>query len=124
MQQLMITGNLTRDPEMRFTPQGKAVTDYTVAVNDFDGTTMWVKVTVWEDRAENDHEYLKQGDKVMVIGKLKYDKETGNPETYYSKKANETRAKFEMTGFTVEYLSTKSDGEPKQKGKAKLPWQN
>jgi len=77
----MIIGNLGRDPEMRYTPAGKAVTEFSVAVshrsrdpqtNEWqDDQTDWYRVTVWGDRAERTAEQFRKGNKVFVEGRFR-----------------------------------------------------
>jgi len=74
----MIIGNLGKDPEMRYTPNGQAVTQFTVAVNrnykDASGErkeeTEWFRVVAWAALAERTAEYLRKGRKVYVEGRL------------------------------------------------------
>jgi single-strand DNA-binding protein len=74
----MIIGNLGRDPEMRYTQGGQAVTQFTVAVNrnykDANGEwkeeTEWFRVVAWGPLAERSAEYLRKGRKVYVEGRL------------------------------------------------------
>ena len=74
----MIIGNLGRDPEMRYTPSGQAVTQFTVAVNrnykgqngEWQEETEWFRVVVWGQPAERAAEYLRKGNKVYVEGRL------------------------------------------------------
>ena len=74
----MIIGNLGRDPEMRYTPSGQAVTQFTVAVNrnykDAQGErqeeTEWFRVVAWGQQAEFAAEYLRKGGKVYVEGRI------------------------------------------------------
>jgi single-strand DNA-binding protein len=74
----MIIGNLGRDPEMRYTASGQAVTQFTVAVNrnykDTNGEwkeeTEWFRVVAWAALAERTAEYLRKGRKVYVEGRL------------------------------------------------------
>ncbi len=74
----MIIGNLGRDPEMRYTPNGQAVTQFTVAVNrNFRGQdgnwqeeTEWFRVVAWGPLAERTAEFLRKGRKVYVEGRL------------------------------------------------------
>ena len=74
----MIIGNLGRDPEMRYTPSGQAVTQFTVAVNrnykDSQGErqeeTEWFRIVAWGQQAEFAAEYLRKGNKVFVEGRL------------------------------------------------------
>ena len=75
----MVAGNLGSDPEIRFTPSGKAVVTLSVATNprryDKDTgqwetlDTVWVRVIVWEDMAENVAECLRKGDRVLAFGR-------------------------------------------------------
>ena len=74
----MIIGNLGRDPEMRYTAGGQAVTQFTVAVNrnfrgqngDWQEETEWFRVVAWGPLAERTAEYLRKGRKVYVEGRL------------------------------------------------------
>lgn len=73
-----VLGNLTRDPEMRYTPNGQAVTNFTVATNrkwkDNDGAdkeaTEYHDIVVWGKQAENVTPMLKKGDAALVEGRL------------------------------------------------------
>lgn len=67
MIKLEMTGNLTKDPNLRFTDNGKAVIDFTVAHNSKEGEAVFIDFTVWEKMAENMAESLHQGDRVTVI---------------------------------------------------------
>lgn len=121
MQKFTAIGRLGADPNMRFTPNGKAVTDFPLAINDYNDNTMWVRVTLWEDKAENAKEYLAKGDQVYVEGPMQFDKDSGAPETYISKKDGKTYANFKMTAYTIEYLKTsRKQEEVPQKEVA--PW--
>ena len=77
---LMIIGNLGRDPEMRYTPTGKPVTQFTVAVNqstrnqqtgEWTEETDWFRVSVFGDRAERAAEQLRKGNRVFVDGRFR-----------------------------------------------------
>ena len=77
---LMFIGNLGRDPEMRYTPSGRPVTQFTVAVNqstknqqtgEWTEETDWFRVSVWGDRAERAAEQLRKGNRVFVEGRFK-----------------------------------------------------
>ena len=91
---VMIIGNLGRDPEMRYTPNGRAVTEFSVAVthrgrdpqtNEWaDLGTDWFRVTVWGDRAERTAEEFRKGNRVFVEGRFKtreYDAKDGTKRT-------------------------------------------
>ena len=77
----MIIGNLGRDPEMRYTPSGRPVTEFSVAVSHrsrdaatgvwADDGTDWYRVTVWGDRAERTAEQFRKGNKVFVEGRFR-----------------------------------------------------
>ncbi len=79
LNKMMIIGNLGADPELRYTPSGKAVTDLRVAVNDNrkgpDGEwieeTLWFRVSVWEQQAERLAEQLRKGNKIYAEGQLR-----------------------------------------------------
>jgi single-strand DNA-binding protein len=74
----MIIGNLGRDPEMRYTPNGQAVTQFTVAVNrnykgqdgEWQEETEWFRIVVWGQQAERAAENLRKGNKVYIEGRL------------------------------------------------------
>ena len=74
----MIIGNLGRDPEMRYTPSGQAVTQFTVATNrnyrdqnqEWQKETEWFRVVAWGQQAEFSAEYLRKGAKVFVEGRI------------------------------------------------------
>lgn len=92
--QVTFVGNLTSDPELRFTPSGAAVASFTVAstprtfdskTNEWkDGETVFLRCSVWRQYAENVAESLTKGTRVVVIGKLKqrsYDDKEGIKRT-------------------------------------------
>ena len=77
---IMLIGNLGRDPEMRYTPAGKPVTQFSVAVSHskpdgqggwVDEGTDWYRISVFGDRAERAAEQLRKGNKVFVEGRFK-----------------------------------------------------
>ena len=84
----MIIGNLGRDPEMRYTPSGQAVTQFTVATNrrwqtngEWQEETEWFRVVVWGQQAERTAERLRKGHKVYVEGRIQtrqWEDQTGN----------------------------------------------
>jgi single-strand DNA-binding protein len=81
---VIIVGNLTRDPDLRYTPGGTAVANFTLAVNDGYGdkqTVDFIRVTAWGKTAENVTNYCPKGSKVAVDGRLKqqnYEDKNGN----------------------------------------------
>jgi len=78
---VILMGNLTRDPEVRYTPAGMAVLDLRLAMNrkykaadgELKEETCFVTVTVWGRQAETSGQYLRKGSPVMIEGRLKYD---------------------------------------------------
>ncbi|MHC4886389.1 MAG: single-stranded DNA-binding protein [Planctomycetota bacterium] len=73
---VIIMGNLTKDPELRYTPSGTAVTDLRLAVTTkrrAGDETLFIDVTAWERQAETCCEYLSKGKAVLVEGRLKMD---------------------------------------------------
>ncbi|CAK0779075.1 Single-stranded DNA-binding protein [Gammaproteobacteria bacterium] len=115
---LILAGNLGRDPEMRFLPNGQAVTSFNVASSrkwkDADGTqreeTVWFKVSTWGKLAEICNEHLKKGSKVLVEGRLTPDPDTGAPRVW-TNKDGKTGASFEVTAQTVRFLSSVGQSE-------------
>ncbi len=75
---IIVIGNLGRDPELRYTPQGDAVCDFSIATNErkkdkageFQDITTWFKVTLWRKLAENASKYLTKGKSVYIEGRL------------------------------------------------------
>lgn len=114
---LIIVGNLGRDPEMRYTPNGNAVTSLNVASNraytDSNGQkvkeTTWFRVSVWGKQAENVNNYLQKGSMVLIEGELRPDKETGNPRTF-TRNDGSVGASYEVFARNVRFLSTRSGG--------------
>jgi single-strand DNA-binding protein len=116
MYQMIITvGYLGRDPEMRYTPAGQAVTNFNVATNrqytGSDGNqvkeTTWFRVSVWGKQAEACNQYLKKGSKVLVEGRLISDPKTGGPRIWQGQSG--PGASFEINASTVRFLSNKDE---------------
>lgn len=106
-QKLLIVGNLGRDPDMRFTETGKAVTSFSVAVNRGDEVT-WFQVSAWERLAEVCNEYLSKGRRVLVEGRLKPGSD-GGPRVWTGKDGV-ARASFDMVASSVQFLGGKGEG--------------
>ncbi len=73
LNQVMIIGNVGKEPEMRFTPSGKPVTSFSVACNDKFGDkeiTEWFNIVAWNKTAELCNQYLTKGQQVFVGGRL------------------------------------------------------
>lgn len=119
-QKLIIVGNLGQDPEMRYTPSGRAVCNFSVATNrrwtSNDGQqqeeTVWFRVSVWGNQAETCNQYLSKGRQVFCEGRLTVDRETGGPRVWQDQNGN-WRASYEMNAFTVKFLGGRGgDGGP------------
>ena len=108
---LTIVGNLGSDPIMKYTPDGKAVTTFSVAASNRKDETVWFRVTTWEKQAEVCNQYLHKGSRVLVEGALKADAQ-GNPRTYERKDGGGWAASFEVVASSVKFLSGKSDDAP------------
>ena len=99
MRPCTIAGNVGRDPEMRYTPSGSAVTDFSLALyggksEDGEAITTWVRVTCWKDLAEAVNHKVAKGDKIQCEGYLQ-------PPRLYETKSGETKASLELTAFSV-----------------------
>ena len=114
-QRLVLVGNLGRDPEMRYTPQGTPVTSFPVATsrryNTADGQqkqeTVWFRISVWGKQAETVNQYLTKGRKVLVEGTLLGD-DNGGPRIWTDKEGK-PRASFEVRAISVQFLDSKRD---------------
>ena len=108
-----IIGNLTNDPELRFTPSGAAVANFTVAStprtfdrqsNEWkDGETLFMRCSVWREAAENVAESLTRGTRVIVSGRLRsrsYDTKEGEKRTVVELEVDEV-------GPSLRYATTK-----------------
>lgn len=113
---IIIVGNVGKDPEMRYTPSGQAVTSFSVATNRQYTTgsgeqvkeTIWFRVTTWGKQAEICNQYLKKGSKVLIEGRLTPDKNTGGPRIW-NKQDGSMGASFEVTAGTVRFLSSRGE---------------
>ncbi len=109
MNKVILLGNLTRDPEVRYTPKGSAVAEIGLAVNRVwteNGTkreeTTFVDVTVWGRTAEIAGEYLKKGRPVLIEGRLQLD-------SWDDKQSGQKRTKLKVVGETLQLLGGKSE---------------
>lgn len=117
-QKITIVGNLGRDPEMRYTPGGQAVTNMNVATNrqytNSNGErvkeTVWFRISAWGRQAETCNEYLKTGSQILVEGRMNPDKETGGPRVF-ERNDGTWGASFEVTADRVVFLSGRGDGQ-------------
>jgi single-strand DNA-binding protein len=110
----ILIGRLGKDPELRYTPGGKAVASFSLATSEIwtgtDGqrneSTTWHNIVVWDKTAELAKEYLKKGREVYIEGRISnrsYDDKDGN-KRYVS----------EIVAQTVRFLGSKPTGEPSE----------
>src|SRR3990172_6087309 len=100
---IIIVGNLGKDPEMRYTPSGQAVTSFSVATSrQYPGQngqkvkeTIGFRVSAWGKQAETCNQYLRKGSKVLVEGRLTPDPSTGGPRVWTGQ--NGPGASFEVS---------------------------
>jgi single-strand DNA-binding protein len=109
---VILIGNLTRDPEVKYTPKGSAVTDLGLAVNRTYSTdsgekreeTTFVDVTLWGKTAELAGQYLKKGRPVYIEGRLQMD-------VWEDKQTGQKRSKLRVVGEAMQFLGSRPGGE-------------
>lgn len=118
---ITIIGNLTSDPELRFTPQGAAVANFTVASTPRtyrdgewkDGDALFMRCSVWKQMAENVAESLTRGSRVIVTGRLKqrsYDHKDGHKVTVVELEAEEVGPSLKFAQASVQKASRGDSG--------------
>ncbi|MDB5177300.1 MAG: putative Single-stranded DNA-binding protein 1 [Candidatus Saccharibacteria bacterium] len=103
--QVILMGRLTRDPETRTTPSGKTVTTFSLAVDrqGADDQADFFDVTAWEKTGELVAQYLTKGRRTLVQGRLRYD-------SWDDKESGKKRSKVEVVANDVTFLDGPSDG--------------
>jgi len=109
---IIVAGYLGRDPEMRYTPAGQAVTNfslgstrrYTASNGEQKDETAWFRVSVFGKQAESCNQYLKKGRPVLVEGRLNIDS-SGGPRVY-QRQDGSFAASFEITASVVRFLGS------------------
>jgi single-strand DNA-binding protein len=121
MQKIFVLGNLGNDPEMRYMPDGTAVTNFSVATNrrwtnqatgEGEEEVTWFRVSAWGRQAETCAEYLKKGRQVLVEGRMRPDPDTGSPRMF-TRQDGTVGTAFEVHAFNVTFVS---GGEPGSNG--------
>lgn len=108
---VILLGNLTRDPEVRYTPKGTAVTELGMAVNrvytadngEKREETTFVDVTLWGRTAEIAGEYLKKGRPVLIEGRLQLD-------SWDDKQSGQKRSKLKVVGEGLQLIGSRPGG--------------
>ena len=109
--QVILVGNLTDDPELRYTPSGVPVASFTVAVNRRqrdpatgewkDGETSFIRCNVWRQQAENAAESLTKGTRALVVGRLRQ----RSWETPEGQRRSVTEVEVENVGPSLEWAT-------------------
>jgi single-strand DNA-binding protein len=106
LNKIFLTGRLGDSPELKYTPDGKAVASFDIAVNSGYGDNKkatWIKIVTWEKTAENCANHLKKGSRVLVEGKLSI--------RQYETQDGQKRKAAEVVASFVQYLDrAKDDG--------------
>ncbi len=111
MNKIILIGNLTRDPELKTTPNGYSVCEFTIAVNDRNArraqngqeSAQFFRISAWRQLGENCQRYLAKGRKVFVSGPL-------TARTYQANDGT-TRVSLEVQADDVEFLSSRNDDQ-------------
>jgi single-strand DNA-binding protein len=125
--QVTLVGNITDDPELRFTPSGSAVANFTVAVNrrirqgdrwedKLDG---FFNCSCWRDMAENAAESLRKGTRVIVVGRLNqrsWEDREGNRRTAVELQVDEVAPSLRWATAQIQKSQRSSGGAPQQGG--------
>jgi single-strand DNA-binding protein len=112
LNRVLLIGNLTRDPEVRYTPKGTAVADIGIAVNRVysgeDGEkkeeVTFIDVTLWARQAEVAQEYLKKGRQVFIEGRLQLD-------TWDDKQTGQKRSRLRVVAENMQMLGSRGESE-------------
>lgn len=102
---IIVVGNLGRDPELRYTPQGSAVCSFSMATSekrrdkagDMQDVTTWFRVTLWSKQAELASKYLTKGSSVYIEGRLRTEE--------WTDKDGKVRTTLEVNGTEMQFLS-------------------
>ena len=112
LNKVMLIGNLTRDPELRHTPKGTAVSEISMATNRVwnndqgqkQEETTFVEVTLWGRQAELAQQYLTKGRPVYIEGRLQLD-------TWDDKETGKKRSKLRVVGENFQFLRSKDSSD-------------
>ncbi len=109
---ITIVGHLGRDPVLRYTPQGTAVCDFSVATserrsggggNDAQDITTWFKITLWGKQAEVANQYLSKGKQVYIEGRLR--------QTEFTDREGQKRTSLEVNATDIQFLGARGGEE-------------
>ncbi len=117
-QHIVLVGNLGRDPEMRYMPDGRPVTSFSLATNrvwsnpqtgERDKETTWWRISVFGPQAEACNQYLSKGRQVLVEGRMSPDRSTGGPKVW-TRQDGTAGASYEITAYNVKFLGGRGEG--------------
>jgi len=110
LNKVMLIGNVGQDPELRYTPDGNPVANFSIAVNrrrrvgeEYKDETEWFNIVCFSRTAENVNQYLSKGQKVYVEGRFQ-------SSEYVGQDGNQ-RKSFEVIANEVTFLSTRNEAE-------------
>ncbi|MCX6983681.1 MAG: single-stranded DNA-binding protein [Lentisphaerae bacterium] len=117
LNKVLLIGNLTRDPELRYTPQGSAICDLGLAINrqytTNDGVkkeeVCFVDITAWGRQAETCNRFVKKGSQIFVEGRLKLD-------SWQDKETGKNRSKINVVAERIQFLSGSGAGKHQDDG--------
>ena len=107
---IIIVGNLGRDPDLRYTPQGVAVCSFSMATNEkrrdksgeLQDTTTWFKVTLWREKAETASKYLTKGSPVYIEGRIRIEE--------WTDRDNNNRYTLDVQATDMQFIGSRQDG--------------
>ena len=122
LNRVLLIGNLTRDPEIRYTPKGTAVAEIGMAINRVftgeDGEkreeVTFVDVTLWSRLAELAEQYLKKGRPVFIEGRLQLD-------SWDDKQTGQKRSRLRVIAENLQFLGARGEGDPSGTGGSPAP---
>jgi len=116
---IILIGNLTKDPELRYTPQGTAVASFRIAVNskikqhgELKDETLFIGVVVFGKQAESAGQYLSKGRSVLVEGRL---------QERSWEKDGQKHSRMEVVASSVRFLSKKTPSSSEEAGEESAP---
>lgn len=104
---VVISGRLGADPKMRYTQEGTAVTNFSMAVGLGREKTLWMPVTVWGKQAENANQYLTKGSEATVVGRLTQEE--------WATEDGGRKKRISVVANTVRFGAKPSTGESSEK---------
>src|ERR1051325_5529030 len=106
---VIVVGNLGRDPELRYTPQGVAVCSFSMATNEkrrdksgeMQDITTWFKITLWREKAETAAKYLTKGSTVYIEGRLRIEE--------WTDRDNNNRYTLDVQATDMQFIGSRGD---------------